>query len=111
MKKTVLLAVIAAAFIGMPASNAAKKPSRSRAATTTAVAATSTYYKGFAYTNEVYGTLYFYGESAYSGVTLVKDANGNVVDASVQFNDIFGMTFVSIQIKNYDGNFFTPWMY
>lgn len=103
MKKTFLIAGVVTLFAGVPLSYAAQNFSVKKDAK---VASLNSVYKGYAYTDEVYGNLYFYGESRKAPVTLVKNSNGEVVNATVKFVEDCGFLFAYIQING--DSFYAP---
>jgi hypothetical protein len=61
--------------------------------------ATENVYQGYAYTEDINSILYFYGP--YGGsCTEVRDSNGNLVDATVNYVELCGLNFVKIILNS-----------
>lgn len=102
MKKVLLLTAAAFMLLAAPASFAtATKPVANQSS--------AAVYLGTANIGGQHETLYLYGETFGGPCTLVKNANGEVVDARISFNLFCGVTFV---LANVDGeDFFVPLEY
>lgn len=55
-------------------------------------------YQGYAHVDEKYGVLYFYGETLGGPCSVVKDSNGNLINAAVSYSYFCGVNFVSVSI-------------
>lgn len=69
-----------------------------KTAVTVSTLSESNVYQGYAHVDEKYGVLYFYGETLGGPCTVVKDSNGNVLQASVSYSYFCGVNFVSVFI-------------